>query len=339
MFDDVAISTRDPEGVWYNQLGSTLELISAGGGFIWGIYTSAVGNSDVKGYYSVNGYFDVDPPTSVHGFSIGWTVTYQKNKSNNAHSTATWSGQVFDDAGGGGERILTQWLLTTSTPPGPKNSWDSTYLGHDTFTRKKPSAAEIARARALNVDSPYLEDILAHSQGNNNEVAIVAVDWDRLDGVWYNELGSKMSLNIFDERGGEFKGEYNSTVGKAVNSYDLRGWVDSDPPRGQGISIGWAVTYRNAQLNAHSTATWSGQFFDDSGGGHDEHHDHGGKILTQWLLTTSTLPGPKNTWNSTHLGRDTFTRKKPDDAKIAQARAMTCMTDGSPRMEDILTML
>jgi len=337
MFDDVAISTRDPEGVWYNQLGSTLELISAGGGFIWGIYTSAVGNSDVKGYYSVNGYFDVDPPTSVHGVSIGWTVTFQNNKRNNAHSTATWSGQFFDDAGGGGERILTQWLLTTSTPPGPKpeHIWNSTYLGHDTFTRKKPSAAEIARARASNVDSPYLEDILAHSQGNNNEVAIVAVDWGRLNGFWYNELGSKMRLNIFDERGGEFNGEYNSTVGKAVDSYDLSGWVDSDPPRGQGISIGWALSYRkwnDAQVNAHSTAAWSGQFFDDTG----HHDDHGGKIFTQWLLTTSTLPGPKNTWNSTHFGRDKFTRKKPSDDEIAQARAMTCMT---PRMEDILAML
>ncbi|KAJ7217058.1 Tamavidin2, avidin-like biotin-binding proteins from an edible mushroom [Mycena pura] len=166
---------------------------------------------------------------------------------------------------------------------------------------------------------------------------MVDVDWDRLKGVWYNELGSNMSLNIFDERGGEFSGEYNSTVGKAVNSYGLSGWVDSDPPRGQGISIGWAVSYRNA----HSTATWSGQFFDSdhAGEGHDDHHDHGGKIITQWLLTTSTLPGPKNTWNSTHLGRDTFTRRKPSHAEIAQARAMTCMTDGSPRMEDILSML
>lgn len=62
------------------------------------------------------------------------------------------SGQYFD---GGDERIPTpgHWLLTSSTDP--ESVWKSTNVGHDTFTRKKPSVTEIAMARALNVDSRF----------------------------------------------------------------------------------------------------------------------------------------------------------------------------------------
>jgi hypothetical protein len=94
----------------------------------------------------------------MKGLSVGWVVTYRNHKLN-AHSTATWSGQYFD---GGDERILTHWLLTSSTAS--SSVWKSTNVGHDTFTRNKPSGAEIAQAQALTVGSPHPEAILAHAR-------------------------------------------------------------------------------------------------------------------------------------------------------------------------------
>ncbi|KAJ6593568.1 synsav [Mycena capillaripes] len=131
------------------------------------------------------------------------------------------------------------------------------------------------------------------------------VDWGKkLSGDWYNQLGSKMSLHA-DENGG-LCGKYNSAVGKAEDFYILTGRFDACPSSDEGVSVGWVVTYRNRKLNANSTATWSGQYFDSG----DE------RILTHWLLTSSTAP--KSVWKSTNLGHDTFTRKKPSAAQIAQ---------------------
>jgi hypothetical protein len=149
----------------------------------------------------------------------------------------------------------------------------------------------------------------------------MSLDWTKLVGRWYNQLGSWMILNPPRPDGG-LDGIYHSAVGKAVYEYVLTGRFDASPPRGRGISVGWVVTYRNDRLNAHSTATWSGQYFDDSAGE---------KILTHWLLTRSTQT--ENVWESTNLGTDTFTRNQPTDAEIAKARALTIC---SPHVEDIL---
>jgi hypothetical protein len=143
-----------------------------------------------------------------------------------------------------------------------------------------------------------------------------------INGVWYNQLGSVMTLSTQLD-GGVF-GLYNSAVGNARYNYTLTGRFDARPPPGYGVSLGWVVTYRNDFLNAHSTATWSGQYFNN---GASE------SILTHWLLTTSTLPGPKHDWNSTNLGTDTFTRAVPHPAEIAKAQALTM---ASPHLEDIL---
>jgi len=148
------------------------------------------------------------------------------------------------------------------------------------------------------------------------------VDWTKLSGDWYNQLGSKMTL-IADENGG-LRGKYNSAVGNAEDFYILTGWFDACPPSDKGVSVGWVVTFRNRKLNAHSTATWSGQYFD----GGDE------RILTHWLLTSSTAPS--SVWKSTNVGHDTFTRNEPSAAEIAKAQTLTF---GSPQPEDILAMI
>jgi len=136
------------------------------------------------------------------------------------------------------------------------------------------------------------------------------VDWKNLSGDWHNQLGSKMTL-IADEDGG-LRGKYNSAVGEAEDFYILTGRFDASPPSDnlKGVSVGWVVTYRNRKLNAHSTATWSGQYFSDG----DE------RILTHWLLTSSTAPS--SVWRSTNVGQDTFTRNKPSTAEIAKSQAL-----------------
>ncbi|KAJ3859816.1 streptavidin v2 precursor [Lentinula novae-zelandiae] len=117
----------------------------------------------------------------------------------------------------------------------------------------------------------------------------------QLSGNWINELGSTMTL-IADQNGG-LSGQYNSAVGNATDLYNLTGRFDILPPSDAGISVGWVVTYNNELRNAHSTATWSGQCFNNSGGE---------TILTQWLLTTSSAQA--DVWESTLVGHDKFTR-------------------------------
>jgi len=145
---------------------------------------------------------------------------------------------------------------------------------------------------------------------------------EKFSGVWYNELGSKMTL-VADKNGG-LSGTYESAVGVAVDKYILAGRYDASPPTdGRGLTIAWAVSFRNDELNAHSTTGWSGQYF----------HDGTERILTHWLLTTSTLP--KDVWKSTRVGHDTFTRTKPSaHAEIAKAQALTI---DSPDPDDILS--
>jgi hypothetical protein len=145
---------KDISGTWYNQLGSKMELTKDASGGLTGEYDSAVGSAKYK--YTLTGRFDTSPP-SGEGTSVGWVVTFH-NSWGNAHSTATWSGQYFN-VGSSGETILTHWLLTTSTTAA--NVWESTNIGHDTFTRNQPSAAEVEQAKLLTVGSPHVEQILA----------------------------------------------------------------------------------------------------------------------------------------------------------------------------------
>ena len=130
-----------------------------------------------------------------------------------------------------------------------------------------------------------------------------------LSGVWYNELGSEMTLSV-DGDGG-LSGKYKSAVGEAEDFYILAGRYDAFPPPDEGVSVGWAVTFRNDKLNANSTATWSGQYF---AAGTE-------RILTHWLLTSSTAA--KDVWKSTNVGHDTFTRKPPTTNRVAAALALT----------------
>ena len=155
----------------------------------------------------------------------------------------------------------------------------------------------------------------------------MAVDWRDLNGEWFNELGSNMTLTAVET--GSLKGIYYSAVGNVPQEYPLSGRFDPTPteawtPNRVGVPVGWAVTFiyddddTDPPVHIHSTTTWSGLFFDDNGG-------KPAKIITQWLLTRSMQES--NIWESTHVGNDTFTRDKPTAAEIAKARELK---GGSP---------
>ncbi|MFE9122871.1 streptavidin [Streptomyces sp. NPDC007172] len=134
-----AVAVSGLTGTWYNELGSTFVVTAAADGSLTGTYESAVGNAENR--YVVTGRYDNAPATDGSGAALGWTVTW-KNDFRNAHSTTTWSGQF---TGGNEARINTQWLLTSGTTAA--NAWKSTLVGHDEFSKTKPSKAAVDAAK------------------------------------------------------------------------------------------------------------------------------------------------------------------------------------------------
>ena len=119
-------------GIWYNQLGSQMELKIAKGQ-ISGTYISAVGVA--KGQkYNLVGLTDTDedPGQRNIGFVVSW-----ENDNGSLDCVTTWSGEVQEHDGA--ERIVTTWLLTVEWSPGQQ--WKSTLVGQDIFTRHKPTPA------------------------------------------------------------------------------------------------------------------------------------------------------------------------------------------------------
>jgi len=123
-----------------------------------------------------------------------------------------------------------------------------------------------------------------------------------ITGTWYNELGSQMILQI---QGKRIVGTYNTRVGDASGNYELVGQMDIDID--ESTAIGWVVVWNNQYGSSDSVTAWSGQV---------QVIDEIEKIVTTWLLTAETEPD--DTWHSTLIGKDTFTRLAPTENKIAE---------------------
>jgi Avidin family len=122
-----------------------------------------------------------------------------------------------------------------------------------------------------------------------------------IDGDWYNELRSHMSLKCND---GKISGYYETAVGSASGRYDLTGSYDTTVVA--DVTFAFTVTWTNGQTNTPSTTAWCGQYQSSSGVE---------SLITTWLLTSSTQPG--DDWESTLVGEDTFTRTQPSAATQA----------------------
>ncbi len=123
-------------GIWYNELGSMMEL-SVSGNPITGKYHTKVGSA--SGVYPLIGYLNAPNP---NGIAVGWTVLWN-NQFGNKQSLTSWAGQyqVTD----GVEEIYTFWLLVRELEH--TEDWSATNIGQDTFTRNKPSEDMILKAK------------------------------------------------------------------------------------------------------------------------------------------------------------------------------------------------
>ncbi|KIY65061.1 Avidin/streptavidin [Cylindrobasidium torrendii FP15055 ss-10] len=133
--------------------------------------------------------------------------------------------------------------------------------------------------------------------------ATLAAALASINGTWYNELGSTVRFDA--SLNGTLSGQYNSAVGNAKDFYILTGRYETQPLPNRGVTLGWTVNFKNDLRDAHSTTTWSGQYF----GGEKE------EIRTQWLLSRAVRQ--TDAWQSTLVGSNVFTRFPPP--RIAEA--------------------
>jgi hypothetical protein len=125
-----------------------------------------------------------------------------------------------------------------------------------------------------------------------------------LNGTWYNELGSTMTL-VYQTQGPQLTGTYQSGVGTS-GQFSLVGSYDPN-----NNTLGVVVTWNNGTVERNSTTTWCGQYFNNSGTE---------VLLTTWLLCETTAE--TDTWESTLVGQDQFFRTPPSAAEIKAKRAL-----------------
>ncbi|XP_001621695.3 uncharacterized protein LOC5500205 [Nematostella vectensis] len=124
---------------------------------------------------------------------------------------------------------------------------------------------------------------------------VFSEDCKRLDGFWYNQLGSEILLKHSSD--GKLVGEYRTAVerqrGSSCGDHSIiLGAAPLDSP---GSTFAFAVVWKNGS----STTVWTAQCIKCSDG-----HE---KILTSWLLR-SQVDTCVDKWKSTMIGRDVFTR-------------------------------
>jgi hypothetical protein len=133
------------EGIWWNELGSMMEIEidPADPKTFRGRYHTNVGNAKEKAYPLI-GRCDIRGLDSkMVGFVVAWNADPPAAKEvPRAPSVTAWSGQL--QVVEGEDVITTTWLLDRLTDP--KDDWESTLVGMDYFTRKRPSADEIEYA-------------------------------------------------------------------------------------------------------------------------------------------------------------------------------------------------
>jgi hypothetical protein len=125
-------------------------------------------------------------------------------------------------------------------------------------------------------------------------------------GVWYNELGSQMTLYVKDS---SITGKYVTAVGDADGVYDLVGRLSI--PDTQNRALGFVVAWQNAKRVTDSATSWSGEA---------QVIDGEQTIVTTWLLTLATVP--KDDWKSTLVGKDKFVRTAPSAQAIERAKLL-----------------
>ena len=125
-----------------------------------------------------------------------------------------------------------------------------------------------------------------------------------LNGKWYNELGSAMTLKV---EGKKITGTYHTTVGDASGTYDLIGQTDTNKDGSQ--MVGFVVAWNNQEGNSEAVTAWSGQY---------QMIDGEEIIMAAWLLTQETAVD--DDWKLTVVNKDIFTRTAPTKEEIQRHR-------------------
>ena len=125
-----------------------------------------------------------------------------------------------------------------------------------------------------------------------------------ISGIWYNELGSTMTIGPVVDDAFEFNYKTAvSTKNCANGEFKGSGWINTSE---LGQTIAFSVSWMNASSQCSSVTAWSGQI---------QGSDDDAKIIAFWMLTGID---PKNDWAPTSIGEDNFSRTQPSDALISE---------------------
>jgi hypothetical protein len=116
-------ATPGLQGIWQNELGSTMTITSFDGTSFSGTYSSAVSS----GSGSVNGTLAGTLSGDAVGFTVNWMPTFS--------SVTSWNGLLLTD--GNALVIYSLWHLA-STPESANDFWESILAGADLFIQVQP---------------------------------------------------------------------------------------------------------------------------------------------------------------------------------------------------------
>ena len=134
-------------------------------------------------------------------------------------------------------------------------------------------------------------------------------------GIWWNEVGSKLTIELEANDPRQFAGTYRTGLGQAQQGiYRLVGRCDAASLSDQVLS--WVVVWDppdppspGESAQKPSTTAWVGQY----------HVLRGMEFLsTTWLLTRMTAA--HDDWEATRIGTDFFFRQQPTPEMIHTAR-------------------
>lgn len=119
-----------------------------------------------------------------------------------------------------------------------------------------------------------------------------------LNGMWKNQLGSKVRLSC---NKGHIEGNYMTGVGNAEGWYDIAGRYTMTGDNQDTIIASWVVSWNNSHYgNSQSATTWNGIYYPEEE-----------TLYTHWHLVR--YQPREDYWQSTYVGSDIFKRDVPGD--------------------------
>lgn len=293
------------EGTWYNELGSQMEIFHNQNGTLTGQYWTAVERNDGwlrRNATTLSGTAQFgNAANSVFSFNVLY---------NDGGSSCSWTGQCY--MCDGVEVLETSWLLHARVDECGR-LWAATYIGKNTFTRHEQPPVESGRRRKRNAEHNRLAEhtditpdpSLSFQAGDQS--AVNAREECSLDGDWFNQLGSSMTLKTYPDR--TVSGVYRT----AVESCEGAAGGPESPLYGvaNNVQLNNSIAWHVVWSEGRSVTGWVAQC----------HVCNGQEVLySQWLLR-STVGSCDDDWKSTRYGQDVFTRTRKSSHELSKRYA------------------